>query len=288
MILRDVSPHPALKEYIQCFRICHFEFDKADDIPVKQWAPRPENILHFFLRGYLAVQHQHENKHVLPSIAFLGQRTALVQQFTGTSFMNVHLVFQPAAVSRLTGIPAYELTDQHLDASLIFDPSVKSTHDRLQHAKTYTEILNIVGDFAFQLVKRAHQKAPGVDAVSRAMITKGGNVSIDTLADEACLCTRQFKRKFFERVGVNPKMYSKIIRLNKAYNLKNAFPDKDWLDIAVQCGYYDYQHLAKDYKTFMGITPNEFHRLEHRAPENILGLTGNLYRERVARYTRPS
>lgn len=288
MILRDVLPHPALREYIQCYRICHFEFDKAEDIPVKAWAPRPENILHFILRGDLIIQPQCAPKHALPSVTLIGQRTKLVQQFTGKTLLNVHLAFQPTAMHMLTGVPAHELTDQHLDASLVFGHFAKSAYDRLQQATTYTELLSVLENFAFQLVKRAQRRSPGVDSVSRAMIAEGGNTSMDALADEACLCTKQFKRKFFERVGVNPKTYSRIIRLNKAYSLKNAFPDTDWLEIAVQCGYSDYQHLAKDYKSFTGATPIELHLLERRAPENILGLSENLYRDRAARYAHRS
>jgi hypothetical protein len=73
MLLRDYLPHPALREFIQWYRICHFEFDKADNIPVKSWAPRPENILHFFLSDFYAVQKPEEEKKILPSIVLVGQ-----------------------------------------------------------------------------------------------------------------------------------------------------------------------------------------------------------------------
>lgn len=73
-----------------------------------------------------------------------------------------------------------------------------------------------------------------------------------------------------------------MIRFNRAFNLKNKYPHKDWLSIAIECGYYDYQHLVKDYKEFTGLNPNEFHLLESQSPERILGLTDNIYRDRVS------
>lgn len=106
------------------------------------------------------------------------------------------------------------------------------------------------------------------------------NVPLDWLARESCLCTKQFKRKFNERIGVNPKTYARIIRFNKAFNTKNAHPNWDWLKIAIQCNYSDYQHLSKDYKEFAGLTPPELHLLECNSPENVLGLTKDLYNSR--------
>lgn len=252
-----------------------------DSIPVKPSAPKPENILHFFLRDFWAIQKEGESKSVQPSTVLIGQRTSMVYQFTGSKFLNVQIVFQPSAVFRLTGIPAYELTNQHLDATLIFGNSIQRTLDQLQHAESYNELLTIIEAFAFTLVRTARKDRLSLDIMSHQMIRQGGDVSLDALADGACLGTKQFQRKFNERIGVNPKTYARIIRLTRAYNLRNAHPDKDWLEIAVMCGYYDYQHLVKDYKDFTGVTPHTFLAMEGQTPERVLGLTDRLYKDRV-------
>ena len=217
-------------------------------------------------------------------MVFVGQRTSLVRQFTGANFLNVHIVFQPTAIYQLTGIPAHELINQHLDASLVFKTELKTTQDKLLEAKGYDHMLQIIEDLSFQIVNKCRHHTRPLDKVSRLMIAQGGNIAMDALADASCLCTKQFKRNFFASVGVNPKTYSKIIRFNKSYNLRNAYPQRDWLDIAVECKYYDYQHLVKDYKEFTGLTPNEYHRLEGQAPERILGLTDILYQDRASGY----
>jgi transcriptional regulator GlxA family with amidase domain len=85
------------------------------------------------------------------------------------------------------------------------------------------------------------------------------------------LCQRQFDRKFLERVGISPKQYLQVIRFDKAFRMKNRFPQKDWLTIALHCGYYDYQHLVKDYKEFTGYTPNQFLAIDNNAAERTFG-----------------
>jgi AraC-like DNA-binding protein len=53
--------------------------------------------------------------------------------------------------------------------------------------------------------------------------------------------------------------------------MKNRYPDKDWLSIAIHCGYYDYQHLVKDYKEFTGYTPPQFFSIDNGSPERAFG-----------------
>jgi len=78
--------------------------------------------------------------------------------------------------------------------------------------------------------------------------------------------------KFEERTGVSPKMFDRITRFDRVYKLRNNRPDLDWLSIALNCGYYDYQHLAKDYRDFTGTTPVSFYQIDQKAPERLFGL----------------
>lgn len=281
MVLRDVLPHLSLREFVRCYRIVHLEFDPSGLIPIKAYPPKPEQCLHFFLHDFFAVQQTDQPIRQQPPVMLAGQRTFVVNQYTGSHFINVQVVFQPTALFQLTGIPAYKLTNQHLDATLIFSNAIQEILERLQLAKDYLELITIIEGFVFSLVQHAHKERFLLNEVSRYMMRMGGIGILDEWAAQACLSTKQFKRNFYESTGVNPKTYARIIRFNKAFNLKNRFPQSDWFSIALQCGYYDYQHLVKDYKDFTGLTPTEFHRLEAQSPEQQLGLTDNLYSERV-------
>ncbi|HET9744437.1 MAG TPA: helix-turn-helix domain-containing protein, partial [Chitinophagaceae bacterium] len=96
--------------------------------------------------------------------------------------------------------------------------------------------------------------------------------SLDWLAKEACLCPRQFNRKFTQRMGVGPKLYSRIVRFYKAYEYKEAHPEDDWLTIALLFGYTDYQHMVKDFTQFARVTPNLWINQDNQSPERILQL----------------
>ncbi|HRO86388.1 MAG TPA: helix-turn-helix domain-containing protein [Niabella sp.] len=281
MILRDFLPDPSLREFVQWYRIVHFEFDKANEVLFKAYPPKPEQCLHFFLRGNLEIKWIAGNKKELQlPITLLGQQTYVTSRYNSKDLLNFQIVFQSAAVFRLTGIPAFELTNKNLNAEDVFPKNIRFIFEELQQAKTYRELLTVADRFVVSLASKTRKDAHQLDSVTNLMMKSDDTISFDWLAREPCLCTKQFKRKFYERVGVNPKTYARITRFIKAFNTKNANPDWDWLKIAIERNYFDYQHLVKDYKSFTGLTPNEFHLLESTSPECKLGLAEELYRDR--------
>ena len=46
----------------------------------------------------------------------------------------------------------------------------------------------------------------------------------------------------------------------------------DWLSIAVACGDYDYQHMARDFREFTGLSPSRLLETQSTSPEEILGV----------------
>lgn len=110
-----------------------------------------------------------------------------------------------------------------------------------------------------------------MDTVCNNIIFTTNPYTIDFIAKESCLSTRQFERTFKQRMGVSPKYFSKVARFENAFRMKNKFPQLDWLSIALHCGYYDYQHLVKDYKSLTQQTPQTFHEIDLTAPERSFG-----------------
>jgi AraC-like DNA-binding protein len=280
MILKEFTPSVVLRELVQRFRIMHFEFETLQDVAFKHYAPRPECILHFTLRDFWAIG-ESGKKQVQPSVVLRGQRISAVQQFTGQSFLAAQIVFQPAAIFRLSRIPASELSGQHIDAQCIFSNEVFGCLEQLQNAADYAAMVSILECFVLKIAANVPGFGSAIDSVSKQMIRGQNMMAIDSLADDACMSVKHFRRRFYEQVGVNPLTYARIIRLNRACNLKNAHPDLDWLSIAIDCDYFDYQHMAKDFKQFTGQTPIGFQELEHHLPERVLGLTNQLYLERI-------
>ena len=102
-----------------------------------------------------------------------------------------------------------------------------------------------------------HERLPFDLAVRQLVQAWNGNTSLmDDVARDACLSLRQFQRKCHERLGMNPKLYARIARFSKAYNMLEANQQLTWSQISHHCGYFDQMHFLKDFKEFAGVTPS--------------------------------
>ncbi|MCG2615977.1 helix-turn-helix domain-containing protein [Terrimonas sp. NA20] len=274
MLLNHINPSPILAEYIRLYRIIDFFFEDHLSIPPKLYSPRPEHCLQFYPRDTESVMYPESNITVSNKRATLvGQHTILQHRCVGKNFLSFQVVFQPTALFRLTGIPLNELTNVYMDAADIFGNGIHEVNERLFEAASYKEMVSIVETFLIRLSlkKNGHKALEAIDHSINKMIAEEEHFGIDPFLKNSYLSHRQFDRLFKQRVGISPKQFLQVIRFDKAYRLKNKFPETDWLTVAVQCGYHDYQHLVKDYKTFTGHTPTRFFALDNNAPERLFG-----------------
>lgn len=264
-----------LRPYVRQFQIVGCSFPASMTIlPVKAYWPRAENCLSFFPKDPEQVEYGFDGKLVESSPSRLyGQHSIATNRHVGRDFMVFQVQFQPGALFRLTGIPSHELTNSFVDAEGVFSTEIRLVNERLSYTRHYTEMIPIVEEFLLQLVSRARRKdLRPIDRVSQFMLQQPGTASLDWLADQACLSQRQFYRQFMEREGVSPKLYVRIARFENAMKLKNAQPAKDWLSVALELGYYDYQHLVRDFKEFTNLTPNGFLLADGHSPERVFGV----------------
>jgi transcriptional regulator GlxA family with amidase domain len=211
-------------------------------------------------------------KFVRPRSTLAGQYTCRINRHTSADFIIILVVLRPGVVHKLTGIPMNELINNDVDAELVFPGSIQLVNQRLSSTASYLEMIGILDRFFLELAKRKNPDFHPIDAVLNLLVEKPGNYSLDWLARQACLSPRQLERKFHDYIGISPKVFNRIIRFNQSYQLRISNPQKDWLSIAIEAGYNDYQHLVKDYKDFAQSTPNLLFSEESKAPERVLGL----------------
>jgi AraC-like DNA-binding protein len=126
--------------------------------------------------------------------------------------------------------------------------------EKLQEAADSTEIKSIVESFLLNKA-RSIKKVMPFDLAMIELLKHNGNLPIEKVASLACVSIRQFERLSKERIGLPPKLYSRITRFSKAYRLREEQPQLTWTRIAYECGYFDQMHFIRDFREFAGITP---------------------------------
>lgn len=210
----------------------------------------------------------------------MGQALSVTNRFIHGHFMAIQILFQPGALFRLTGLPGQEIADTYMEADQVFSKEVHEVNEAFFHARDYREMVQIADCFIQKLANKVKKEHHAVDDACQWMLSNPVS-SLDQLARRSFLSTKQLERKFLERTGVNPKQFVRLVRFDRAFREKNRHPHRNWETIAFDCNYYDYQHLVRDYKTFTGLKPTEFHHLESTAPERRFGLAEHYYETQI-------
>lgn len=98
-----------------------------------------------------------------------------------------------------------------------------------------------------------------IDQALRQLNQQHGFARIEQLARQVCLSKPQFRKRFREEIGMSPKEYSKIVRVN---TLKRYLEQKNesvhFTRLSYQLGYFDQAHLIKEFQSVMGTTPRRY------------------------------
>jgi AraC-like DNA-binding protein len=275
MIYRYIAPGPALQEFVRDYLIAHFVFDKDQDIPFKPYSPKPEQTITFLPKGGLTIINpQTGQAQVAPTVSISGQQVSRFNFYLTSEYLMLRVHFLPGALYRLLRIPLPAFTDSWSEAESVMSREIRDVNDRLANCLNYAQMIGVVEDYLLNKIKKVQADSHPLDAVAACLFENPSRFSLDWLANQACLCPRQFDRRFTERMGIGPKFYSRVVRFYKAYQYKELHPKEDWLSIALLFGYADYQHMVKDFKEFAHVTPNRWINQDNQSPERLLQLEG--------------
>lgn len=262
MTIRKTLPSPAFREYVRHFELR--ELVVKGRVGIRPLPARSAQLLIFHLADHSGSQlfdHRSGKTLMTPPAGVMGPQTfRAVDALWKGNFRDFVVSFQPSGFHRLFSLSMTELTDRVYEASELMGGEVCLLHERLYQSASLNEMARLTESF---LLKRLATVQPfhAVQLASTGILDHHGRVRLDDLVQKAGLSQRQFERKFIEQVGMGPKLYCRVSRLNNAIRLKEERPDHTWTDITYLAGYFDQMHLIKDFKLLAGATPSEFFRL---------------------------
>lgn len=114
---------------------------------------------------------------------------------------------------------------------------------------------------------------PDVQNVLREMRTQEDAIPVQRWAHAAGLSERQFRRRFQNVMGCAPKVYNRVLRLQRVLNELDLFRPPDWADLAYKHGFFDQSHLNREFSDLMGTTPRNV-QVERKYGVSDLSNTG--------------
>jgi AraC-like DNA-binding protein len=192
----------------------------------------------------------------------VGTMTRALQIPRGATAEVVAVRFRPAGAAPFLRVPAHEVTDVHIDCAdlglaTLIPPQLQDaggvTADQMLAAlqRTLLDRLTSAPDL--------RGPDPLIDHAARLLLSAEAP-SIEALARRMGYSRQHLRRTFRAQIGVGPKHFDKVARLQRATALLQGAPRNSLADVAVSVGYFDQAHMNGDFRDLVGATPQAVRR----------------------------
>jgi AraC-like DNA-binding protein len=189
-------------------------------------------------------------------VSVVGPRTRAVFKTAPDVPLCVVVRFRPGAGTLLVGVPASDITDRFVRLDDIWGPEGASVCQRLLAASSPSRVVEELQRVLVARLERPFEPASLWLARRAVRIWQlDHSVRVSRVAEELGITARHLRRAFIESVGIRPKEFVRMVRLQKA--VRAAGNGTEWARIAMDAGYYDQAHLNADFRDLLGITPTE-------------------------------
>jgi AraC-like DNA-binding protein len=170
-----------------------------------------------------------------------------------TTFVGVR--FRPGAAVDLLGFPARELLDDDAPVADVWGANGRQLDARLADARTARAAIDTIQDVLARRIHAARMPDPRVAFAVDALRTAGGELPIPAVSARVGLSERQLERLFHERIGYGPKLFARVVRLQRGTRAIHRGSIASWARLAIDCGYTDQAHLVREFRALTGVTP---------------------------------
>jgi AraC-like DNA-binding protein len=257
MYYQEFSPHPALKNFVQCYFVC--ENDTEGVSSDKVFATGHMEIM--FNVGTEGIQQlTYAGITNQPDIQLWGQT---IEPFSFVS-CGKHSMFGIRFFTHTAACFFKERLDQFNNQVLDFKDVAGSEaallRCRLVESKSLKQRIELTDKFLLKKLSLSPVTVDRLKLVKSIMFDVSREdffENMNTIASRYGISARYLQKLFVNYAGISPKLYVKIARFQKSLQL---VVDKNLslTSIAYECGYFDQAHFIKDFKFFTGSAPSRF------------------------------
>ena len=238
-----ILPHPALRDRISNYTVTF---------------PNRENISD----GYTVIPHGSatlvyslDRRGVCGNLFGPISKPCMVGGLANQCSMLLIVEFQPAGLSAFTGVSQKELANQIFPFETIHFILNCLILEALERAASLEELIGLLDQC---LLENLHGEFPSeLQMATNLMIERAGNISCKALSAAVYYSQRHLNRIFETHVGMNPKTFSRMVRINKAIRLMQNL-QFSMTRVSHQAGFYDLSHFIHEFNAVCGMTPQAY------------------------------
>jgi AraC-like DNA-binding protein len=168
--------------------------------------------------------------------------------------------FKPGGMLPFLRMPLDEFHDEEIGLDCLWGRVADELRDRVLSARGRAAMFEAAEQYLLERAVRGFERHPAV-AFAICELCGYCDVSISSITDRTGLSSRRFAEVFRQEIGMNPKVFSRVHRFQRAVRTVGGDGQNiDWADVALACGYYDQAHFIHDFREFSGLAPSTYLR----------------------------
>ncbi|HEV8694728.1 MAG TPA: helix-turn-helix domain-containing protein [Lysobacter sp.] len=238
-----VPPSPALSWFVQHFWIVRWDL-RGHPPQVRETLPHPN--VHLVLEpGRSRINGAHSRRF-----------TRMLEEQGGV----LGVKFRPGGFHPFFQRPVSGLRDRSLLPRTVFGATVDSLEAAVFAQQTDEQSIALVEAFLHEHMPAEDPVVVQVGEIVDGIVHDRAVTSVEQLVQRWGLEKRRLQRLFSEYVGVSPKWVINRYRLHEAVERLAEGGTVDWVQLALELGYFDQAHFIRDFKKLVGRPPGEYAR----------------------------
>lgn len=254
MRYQEYQPPSELADWIKLFWV--FENRSHNPVPETIVADGfPELIIHF--RSPFAEADRGGQYLKQPAAVACGQLTRPLVLRSSNDVGMIGIRFQPSGMTPFISSSMHAITDARVPAEDVF-ADIDQLIEAVVEASNDQQRIAACKRYLIRSLNLDRQSLSVRRALESIMLTRG-RISVEALATLMGISRRSLELAFQKEVGASPKMYCRITRFRHVFDaISETSPSVNWVQIAVDSGFFDQSHLIRDFRRFAGDSPTSF------------------------------
>jgi AraC-like DNA-binding protein len=253
--IQTALPRRELKQFVRVFAqrdvACSGEGFRQYDIASL------EHILSFDFGDLSTLHYTNGLTKLVPRIHVVGSQTAASSHAHFTGRHNGFGIFlKPLASWQLFRIPPAVFANENGDGRDLLGNGIDTLWLRLAEKNTFQQRIQVAEDYLLPFARNALTKTTVMETAHHAYC-RDGAIRVQDLAAHSSLSLRQYERRFVTEIGFTPKLFARIVRFQMALDTKRIAPQRSWMSVAHELGYFDQMHMVHDFRCLSGNAPSD-------------------------------
>ena len=258
-----ISPEPPLGDYVQAIWLARH--DKNKEVLAFSLLSDCGSCILFNYGDEIRLTRNNHSRRVFKQPVVVGPSKTLFEIGFNNQICTLGINFHPG-----TGCAFLESGMEQLIDRIDISNETRFANAHHMYIKFENEIqsgrgeslLRKVEEYLINNLSNYHLQAQDKLESLITLFKREQDMPLELLADMSGISAREIQRKFKQYVGISPKVYQRLMKLNKVKDRLSSGNYENLTQLAIDNGYYDQAHFIREFKYFMNLTPKQYKKLK--------------------------